>query len=97
MRRQYEENWNNYHSIHSKSDGRHWSWKRSRGYRQNNKNEVQEESVVCEWKKPESVKSKLKDPDKCYLCGYDNRSLMGLFRKYDDLGIICVNNGMYWI
>lgn len=62
------------------------------GYRQNNKNEVQEESVVCEWKKPESVKSKLKDPDKCYLCGYDNRSLMGLFRKYDDLGIICVNN-----
>ena len=56
------------------------------GYRQNNKNEVQEESVVCEWKKPESVKSKLKDPDKCYLCGYDNRSLMGLFRKYDDAG-----------
>ncbi|BDF35843.1 hypothetical protein CE91St62_39050 [Lachnospiraceae bacterium] len=43
-------------------------------------------------KSAEPAKSKLKKAKECYLCGNSNRSLMGLFRKYDDLGIICVNN-----
>ena len=43
-------------------------------------------------KQPKPVKSKLGDVKKCWLCGDSNRSLMGYFRKFDDLGIICVNN-----
>lgn len=38
------------------------------------------------------VKSKLKDVQKCWLCGNDNRSLMGYYKRFDGLGIICVNN-----
>ena len=62
------------------------------GHRQSSETELQEEYVPWDRKTPKPVKSKLKDLDHCYLCGNDNRSLMGLFRKYDDLGIICVNN-----
>ena len=61
------------------------------GHRQSSETELQEEYVPWDRKTPKPVKSKLKDLDHCYLCGNDNRSLMGLFRKYDDLGIICVN------
>lgn len=45
-----------------------------------------------EWKDLEPVKSKLKDTSKCWLCGEDELSLMGYFRKFDDVGIICSNN-----
>ncbi|MDO4275110.1 MAG: hypothetical protein Q4D16_15685 [Eubacteriales bacterium] len=45
-----------------------------------------------ERKQVSPAKSKLKDVKKCWLCGNDNRSLMGYFRKFDGLGIICVNN-----
>lgn len=45
-----------------------------------------------ESKELEPIQSKLKDTKKCWLCGSDNRSLMGFFRKFDSLGIICVNN-----
>lgn len=48
--------------------------------------------VSWEQKIPEPTKSDLKDEKKCYLCGDDNRSLMSLFRQYDDLGLISVND-----
>ena len=51
--------------------------------------------ITQQWesgKQPKPVKSKLGDVKKCWLCGDSNRSLMGYFRKFDDLGIICVNN-----
>lgn len=51
-----------------------------------------EEVSTWECKELAPVKSKLKDTSKCWLCGEDNRSLMGYFRKFDDVGIICVNN-----
>ena len=41
---------------------------------------------------PEPAKSKLRNQEECWLCGNSNRSLMGYFRKFDDVGIICVNN-----
>lgn len=43
-------------------------------------------------KVPEPAKSGLLDKKQCWLCGDSNRSLMGYFRKFDDLGVICVNN-----
>lgn len=45
-----------------------------------------------ESKIPDALKSKLKNTEKCWLCGYDNRSLMAYFRKFDYIGIICTNN-----
>lgn len=53
--------------------------------------EETEEWVPIERKVPVPVKSKLKNAENCYLCGSNSRSLMGLFRNYEDLGIICVN------
>lgn len=50
------------------------------------------ESVHWIEKVPEPAKSKLKDPESCYLCGKDDRSLMSMFRNYEDLGVICVND-----
>ncbi|MDD2981712.1 MAG: hypothetical protein PHN80_17380 [Hespellia sp.] len=50
------------------------------------------ENVEWESKKPEAAKSTLKNVKKCWLCGNDNRSMMGYLRKFDDLGIICVND-----
>lgn len=38
------------------------------------------------------VESRIKNIEECYLCGSSNQSLMDVFRRYDDLGIICVNN-----
>lgn len=55
--------------------------------------DVSNENRICwEWKEQKPVKSKLKDTSRCWLCGEDNRSLMGYFRKFNDVGIICVNN-----
>lgn len=54
--------------------------------------EPYEVHTMVERKVPESVKSKLEDENKCWLCGSDDRSLMGYFRKFDDLGIICTKN-----
>lgn len=45
-----------------------------------------------ERKEPEAVKSKLKNTEECYLCGHSNQSLMGMYRNYEDLGVICVND-----
>lgn len=55
--------------------------------------EVQEQKIgTWEHKIPEPAKSKLHNTKQCWLCGDSNRSLMGYFRKFDDVGIICVNN-----
>lgn len=51
----------------------------------------QEETTIKEQKEIPPVKSELKDVSKCYLCGNADKSLMGYFRKFDDLGIISVN------
>lgn len=50
------------------------------------------ERISSERKSIESVESKLENTEECYLCGYNSRSLMGMYRDYDDLGIICVNH-----
>ena len=38
-----------------------------------------------------SIESKLKDTDKCYLCGLAPESLMGYYRKFDTVGVIGLN------
>lgn len=48
--------------------------------------------TLAERKFPKAVESRLKEEKKCWLCGSDDRSLMGYFRKMDDLGIICTKN-----
>lgn len=47
---------------------------------------------IWETKTLEPVKSLLADEKKCWLCGNHNRSLMGYFRKFNDVGIICTNS-----
>lgn len=54
--------------------------------------EEAEEWVPVERKVPDPAKSKLKDQEECYLCGNNSRSLMGMFRNYEDLGIISLND-----
>ena len=49
------------------------------------------EWVSVERKAPDMVKSKLEHTEECYLCGSNSRSLIGVYRNYEDLGIICVN------
>lgn len=63
------------------------------------KQEIQADSIRLEgqdveWetKTLKPVQSTLKDTKRCWLCGSDNRSLMGYFRQFDDIGIISVNN-----
>lgn len=51
----------------------------------------EQEYHPVERKVPELVESKLKDPKQCWLCGSHERSMMGYFRKFDDLGVICTN------
>ena len=60
----------------------------------NNKKRLITDQNRGEWGeiKHDSVKSKLADKGKCWLCGNDNHSLMGYFRKFDDIGIICTNS-----
>lgn len=53
--------------------------------------EMEEKPLRVEKTQP-AVKSKLKDLENCYLCGSSPQSLMDLFRKYEDLGVICVND-----
>jgi len=48
--------------------------------------------VSYEYKKMELGRSKVKDQADCYLCGDNERSLMGMYRNYDDLGIVSVNH-----
>ena len=38
------------------------------------------------------VKSTLDNKEECCLCGSNSRSLMGMYRGKDDLGIISLNN-----
>ena len=40
----------------------------------------------------EAVKSTLDNKEECCLCGSNSRSLMGMYRGKDDLGIISLNN-----
>ena len=42
---------------------------------------------------PKPAKSQLEEKSRCWMCGNDARSLMGLYRGKDDLGVIYVN---YW-
>ena len=51
----------------------------------------EQEYHPVERKVTELVESKLKDPKQCWLCGSHERSMMGYFRKFDDLGVICTN------
>lgn len=53
---------------------------------------AQEKNSKWEFVTPEPAESHLKDKKKCWMCGNDDRSLMGAFRGSDDLGILCVNN-----
>lgn len=48
-------------------------------------NPVKEKRVLLE------AESQLADVEECYLCGNADKSLMGYFRQFDDLGIISVN------
>lgn len=40
----------------------------------------------------EGIKSVLEDNTECYLCGNNDRSLMGYYRKFDTLGLILLND-----
>ena len=51
----------------------------------------QEEFTPMEFKELPAVQSELSDPEGCYLCGTAKERLMGYFRQFDDLGVICVN------
>lgn len=53
---------------------------------------AKEKNSKWEFVTPEPAESHLKDKKKCWMCGNDDRSLMGAFRGSDDLGILCVNN-----
>lgn len=41
---------------------------------------------------PEPVQSLLTDKSRCWMCGNDDRSLMGMYRGKDDLGVLCLND-----
>ncbi len=49
------------------------------------------ETGTINYTSSDGTKTKLKDAKECYLCGDNKRSMMGLYRNYDDLGVICVN------
>ena len=49
------------------------------------------DQVLTERKVLPEIQSELADPEGCYLCGTAPESLMGYFRQFDDLGVICVN------
>lgn len=51
-----------------------------------------QKQVSYEYKKMEFAHSKVKDPADCYLCGDNDRSLMGMYRNYDELGIVSINH-----
>lgn len=38
----------------------------------------------------EQLDSKLQNKKKCYLCGKNKKSLMGYYRKFDTIGVICL-------
>lgn len=40
----------------------------------------------------EGMKSQLSDAGQCCLCGHNERSLMGYFRKFDTIGLISLND-----
>ena len=51
-----------------------------------------QKEVSYEYKKMEFAHSKVKDSVDCYLCGDNKRSLMGMYRNSDELGIVSVNH-----
>lgn len=51
-----------------------------------------QKEVSYEYKKIEFAHSKVKDSVDCYLCGNNKRSLMGMYRNSDELGIVSVNH-----
>lgn len=51
-----------------------------------------QKEVSYEYKKMEFSHSKVKDSVDCYLCGDNKRSLMGMYRNSDELGIVSVNH-----
>lgn len=48
--------------------------------------------VAWECKELKPAVSKLKNQKECLLCGENSKSLIGYFRKFDDIGIISVND-----
>lgn len=54
--------------------------------------EEKEMEGTWERKKQPPAESTLENTEECYLCGNHKRSLMGMFRGKDDLGVICVND-----
>lgn len=52
------------------------------------KNVFQLETVYAEYG---SINSKLKEKEKCYLCGNSDESMMDYYRKFDTIGIIGLN------
>lgn len=59
--------------------------------RQNRGVKKEEEHAGYEHKIQPPTKSGLSDTAECYLCGNNERSLIGHYRGIDDLGIICIN------
>lgn len=55
-------------------------------------NKAEAGNGTLEKEAPQKAESQLKKREECWLCGNSNRSLMGYFRKFDDIGIIDVNN-----
>lgn len=47
--------------------------------------------VPYETKQLPELESRLKNKKECYLCGENEKGLMGYYKKFDDLGIICIN------
>lgn len=55
-------------------------------------NKAEGADVSWEYKELKPAVSKLEDQEECLLCGENSKSLMGYFRKFDDIGIISVND-----
>lgn len=60
--------------------------------------EVQENAIfkskVMGWEciEPKPVQSQLTDKSRCWMCGNDDQSLIGMYRGKDDLGVLCLND-----
>lgn len=68
-------------------------WLRDTGITETDASETEvAESMPWAYKPQPAAKSRLKNLEECYLCGSSAQSLMDLFQKYEDLGVICVND-----
>lgn len=68
-------------------------WLRDAGITETDASETEvEERMPWAYEPQPAAKSRLKNSEECYLCGSSAQSLMDLFQKYEDLGVICVND-----